>query len=460
MTGRSIALLVPILFMPLLTRLYEPEMFGAAITFVTVGIVISYLLGGCYDVAVMLPKTSRQSLEVMILALGLSGLTGLALSLTLFLTKPFWGNIIHDNYLQPWIPFIPVLSWFYIMFQGMSQYTSAKQKYIRLASANILQQISYLALALCLSFTRLNGILIGRLLGHIASGLILIFYHWKNFSHVLFTTTRKRLFVLARRYREFPAYNIMFSTTGALGRDALIIALAALNNLQVAGFIALARTLLTAPSIILNSSLGQVFYEEAKHHKTSPSQDLENIIIKIMDALALVCTPLTILIVLKGEFLFSFVFGEQWADAGRYASILIIPFYIYLYISWLGRSFVIMEKQKFLMFLQLVFDGTSILSVFILLILYPENVMIAVISWASLQSIFYMVFLTSVFKIMGFSLQKLLKPLMIAIFVGSLTAIPAIVTPHVIILIAITVVLTLAGSALAFHKLFRQNKLI
>ena len=252
----------------------------------------------------------------------------------------------------------------------------------------------------------------------------------------------------------------MFSTTGALGRDALIIALAALNNLQVAGFIALARTLLTAPSIILNSSLGQVFYEEAKHHKTSPSQDLENIIIKIMDALALVCTPLTILIVLKGEFLFSFVFGEQWADAGRYASILIIPFYIYLYISWLGRSFVIMEKQKFLMFLQLVFDGTSILSVFILLILYPENVMIAVISWASLQSIFYMVFLTSVFKIMGFSLQKLLKPLMIAIFVGSLTAIPAIVTPHVIILIAITVVLTLAGSALAFHKLFRQNKLI
>ena len=56
MTGTTAAQAIPILISPILTRLYKPEEFGAFALYMAIASVLSVVVSGRYELAVILPE--------------------------------------------------------------------------------------------------------------------------------------------------------------------------------------------------------------------------------------------------------------------------------------------------------------------------------------------------------------------------------------------------------------------
>jgi len=64
-SGTALAQAIPILVSPILTRLYTPENFGALAVFMAIVSSIAPAVCGKYEVAMVLPQSNRQGIELL-----------------------------------------------------------------------------------------------------------------------------------------------------------------------------------------------------------------------------------------------------------------------------------------------------------------------------------------------------------------------------------------------------------
>ena len=80
-TGTAAAQALPVVFSPLLTRLYSPEHFGLFALFVAFSSIFAVLSTGRYELAIILPEKHKKAMNLLSLATSLN----LVLSLLLFI---------------------------------------------------------------------------------------------------------------------------------------------------------------------------------------------------------------------------------------------------------------------------------------------------------------------------------------------------------------------------------------
>ena len=86
MTGTTIAQAMPIAISPILTRLYSPEDFGVFGLYMAIASIASVFVSGRYELAIMLPKSDDDALNIVFLSLTLSSVISavMLLLITLF----------------------------------------------------------------------------------------------------------------------------------------------------------------------------------------------------------------------------------------------------------------------------------------------------------------------------------------------------------------------------------------
>ena len=68
-TGLSIAQLIPIFITPILTQFFSPEQFGVYGLFVSIYTILGVISSGKYDMAIMLPKNKKDSINILVICL-------------------------------------------------------------------------------------------------------------------------------------------------------------------------------------------------------------------------------------------------------------------------------------------------------------------------------------------------------------------------------------------------------
>ena len=68
-TGLSIAQLIPIFITPILTQFFSPEQFGVYGLFVSIYTILGVISSGKYDMAIMLPKNKKDSINIFVICL-------------------------------------------------------------------------------------------------------------------------------------------------------------------------------------------------------------------------------------------------------------------------------------------------------------------------------------------------------------------------------------------------------
>lgn len=333
MTGTGLAQAIPIAISPILTRLFTPEDFGVFAIYVAIVSIVSIVVTGRYEMAVLLPKNDRDAFHIVALSI----LVTLAISLLfLILILVFNTNIvafIGNSKIANWLYWMPLSTMLVGIYSSISYWNIRKAQYRRLATGRIIQTASTTLVQLSAGLTKIGsiGLVIGQITGQFLATLIVAKSTSRNDRSMKDGLNKNRLIILAKKYKKFPMYLIVAQGLNTASSQAPIIFLGSIFGMVTAGHYGLIQRVMGAPMVLVASAIGEVFRQEASHAYRETGNCRKIYIATFVRLVALSIVPFGILF-FSAPFLFEFIFGESWRIAGEYTQIL-IPLYFFQFIT-------------------------------------------------------------------------------------------------------------------------------
>jgi O-antigen/teichoic acid export membrane protein len=176
----------------------------------------------------------------------------------------------------------------------------------------------------------------------------------KNDRHLLKNVSLKNIVSSAERYIRFPLYTAPTKLLLSLSTHLPFLFISGLYSTSIVGLYSLANMITFLPMTLIGQSVGDVFFGEAASIGKNNPKRIKELYGKLLKKLLLtIATPMIILI-LFGPLLFSFVFGQNWYEAGVYSRILTIYVFSYFIFHPASGIFYIFEKQNFSLFLNII----------------------------------------------------------------------------------------------------------
>ncbi|RQW26454.1 polysaccharide biosynthesis protein [Rhodobacteraceae bacterium CH30] len=345
--GAAIAQFLPLAASPLLTRLYTPAEFGVLAIYVAWLSNLAVLMTGRYDMAIVLPDDEQRAANLMGLSLWLS----LALSLLVLLAVLAGHHELSALAQAPalsdlllWLPLSLLLAG---GMQAWNSWNNRHQRYRANAGGRMALALGMTATQLGAGFAGLGalGLVLGQLVGQGAS---LVVQAWHDIRHRFGwrqDVSRPGMREVARMYSEFPRINAPHAFIGALQDTLAVTLLTLLSGSVTVGLYGLMMRVLKMPAALVGQAVAQVAYRDMAAAKNRGESLLPylNKTLAILSALAL---PPFFVIMLWGDSLFAWVFGEDWRMAGNYARAL-SPYILFHFVaSPLGMVPLVINRQR------------------------------------------------------------------------------------------------------------------
>ncbi|SMF54247.1 lipopolysaccharide biosynthesis protein [Pseudogulbenkiania subflava] len=322
--GAALAQLLPLLFAPLLTRLYSPDDFGLLAVFSAWLSNLAVIATARYDMAIVLPKDERDAERLMTLALAIN--LALLLVLTVLLLPAHGGiaRLLGAPALAPWLLVLPAGVWLAGSLQAWTNWNNRQRRYAANAQGRVAQSLGVTLAQLGAGWAGLGfaGLIAGSLAGQ---ALAL----WAQARADLATRLawlrghrRAELAEVARDYSEFPKVNTPHAFVVAFQDSLMLALLASLAGHAVVGQYALVLRVLKLPAALLGQAVSQVIFRdlaEAHAHGRAMTPLLARALAVLAGAALL---PFGLLLV-AAEPLFGWVFGAGWREAGVIAATLV-----------------------------------------------------------------------------------------------------------------------------------------
>lgn len=316
--GELVGQLLPILTYPLLARIYSPGDFGAFALFSSVCSLIAIAVTGRYELAILLPKSDRNSFQLLRLTLLLASIGGFLVFGIIQLLKI--AQIVSYSFgeMAPLVSiFVIVLGW----YQGITYWAMRCNKYAGIAAARIIQAVTTAGFSIMLGGQGFRGLVYGLVLGY---GVSLIFLGIKilHKSPPLFWPLNiKRKVALAAKYISFPQVNLPQTFLENLQGSGVFFLVGMFFGTNTLGFYSLATRAIQAPLGPLRVAFEQFYYRrfaELSHERKSLGGTIDAMIIRLL----VIASPFVLGILFFAPHLFSFFLGPTWIEAGKYAQIL------------------------------------------------------------------------------------------------------------------------------------------
>ena len=138
------------------------------------------------------------------------------------------------------------------------------------------------------------------------------------------------IIMLAKKYKDFPKFRAPQVLVNAITQSFPVLLLTSFFGPTAAGFYSISRTALSAPAVLIGQSVGDVFYPRISEAANN-GEELRPLIKKATLILALIGIIPFGTVIICGPWLFSFVFGADWKEAGEYARwIAIWTFFMFI----------------------------------------------------------------------------------------------------------------------------------
>lgn len=324
--GSIVAQGINIIFSPIISRFYSPDMFGTLGFIISATSVLTPLAMLCYSYAIILPKEDKDS----VLLIRFSIVSGVVFSLLIFvvlliLNEPL-ARIFNVSEYREYLLLIPLMLVITIIIITYDTWLIRKKIFktssIISASQSLLMNLSLLGVGFYYPIhTSLIGINLFAKAYHALASFITTRKSIKQ-TMVDGQNSRggnlKRLKLVLREYRDFPIYRTPQIVLSSLSSNLPVLMLTILSGTNATGLYDLARRVLNLPVIVVADSIGKVF-EQRVAEKAQSGQSVQTFTLKAVLLLAAVgAIPFAILFFF-GPVLFEFVFGPEWYGAGVYA---------------------------------------------------------------------------------------------------------------------------------------------
>lgn len=367
MTGTIIAQIISFLLMPILTRIYFPEDFGVYALFLSFSSVLSIIIAGSYEYAIILPKDRIEATNLLVLCIGLSGI----ISLGIFILFIFMGQELLSYIRRPdlflYLLLTPIYMWGLSINQAFYYWFNRESLFSIMSKSRLLLVISNNFLGIVIGANILGspiGLVLGNILGQIITNIYIInkFISYISINKELISINK--LILQAKRYKNFPRFSMPGNVINNISQQLPIFLMGFFYGENVVGYFSMGQRCINAPLSVLSQSIGDVFREKASKQYASNGECklLFDKLIKVLVLLSIV--PLITLLIFAPD-LFAIYFGVEWREAGIYTQILVPMYFLKVIASPLSNMSIIAEKQRIDLLFQILI--IIVLSLFIYL---------------------------------------------------------------------------------------------
>jgi glycosyltransferase involved in cell wall biosynthesis/O-antigen/teichoic acid export membrane protein len=320
--GQALALLAA----PALTRLYPADAFGLFGLFSGVVTSIGAVATLKYEQAIVLERRERGAADVMRLCLLL------ALASSLICLGVFTA-------LAAEAPAVPALRLLAVwgapavlcigLFNALGFWAMRAQAWGPLGAYQLGRSGFAVALQLAASVL-LRGpmpLVGGQVVGQGTAIVLLACSSWRRLAALRHGTRRRRLLAAARRHSGFAVYGAPQTLGHLLSVNLPSILLPLTCGAGASGLFWLAWRVLVLPNQVLVESLRSVLFRRAASLHAEGG-DLDAAMRRAAWRLALLGLPVVVVLFAAGPALFAMVFGPQWRQAGAYAAIMALPWWV------------------------------------------------------------------------------------------------------------------------------------
>ncbi len=344
MTGSAIAQALPIAASPILTRIYTPEDFGITALFLAITAVLATVVNGRYELAIGLPDTDDDAINIASLGAVIAILVSIALLVLVLLFGKTLALMGNAEGIIPWLYLIPV-SVLLTGFFNVLNYTNNRLGLFKdIATANVYKSIASTGTQMLMGWLvkGASGLIFGNLAAQLVSNLKLYRNARKHFKFQ--SISKYKMWMLAKRYKNFPKFSMWAGVFNALGHHVLTFAMPVVFSIGTLGLYNLATRVLGAPAALISSAFGQVFLREATQERRENGH-AKSTFNKTVKRLIVIGVPIFLSVYIFAEPLFGFIFGYEWREAGAYAAIMAPLLFTRFVVSTVSMMNVVFEKN-------------------------------------------------------------------------------------------------------------------
>jgi lipopolysaccharide exporter len=355
-SGTIIAQLISIFMQPVLRRLFSPESFGILSVYLSVVGMIVILCSLRYDDTIVLPKSDKESINLI----GLSILISFAFNILVFLVVLLLGSRlkaflnIPENYPSTILYLIPFGAFLLSTYQALNSWLIRKRRYVPVSINKLVRRSTEAVSQISFSFSKaLNGLIFSDVIGQVANLTTAGIQSGRNGLNLKLVSKTKLRYV-SRKYSDFPKFNLIPAFMSTCSYLLPPIFINKYYSPAIAGYFDLSKLLLSIPMALIASAISNVLLQrtsERFNNRESFLSELKPIIIII----SLLAFFEIVTILLFGPDLFRLIFRSQWTYSGEISKIMVWSFAFNLIVSSFTSIFVSMRKIKIYSVLQFVY---------------------------------------------------------------------------------------------------------
>jgi O-antigen/teichoic acid export membrane protein len=319
-SGTAISQLLGIIFIPIITRMYPPAIYGTLAVFSSLISILLVVSTMRYDLTIPIAEKDDDAEYLVILSFLILSI----LTFILFVFLAVWGTylagIFHFEFLSPYYWLFCVGLFGASSYQILTFWALRSKQYILITRTNISQSIGGSVSKIILgifsfgSSGLIGGEVIGSWVGIGSLGEKILPKIWRR----IHTLDLHLLRALAYRYRKFPTYSMPSAFVNVIALQVPTLFLSGLYGFQIVGLFSLSTSMLIKPVSFVAGSISEVYTAECADLFRQKSDKLLPLFLDTTKKLFMFGAPVVMAAAVVAPVVFPIIFGSAWKDAGMF----------------------------------------------------------------------------------------------------------------------------------------------
>lgn len=386
-SGTGLAQLIGIGTAPIMTRIYDPELYAILAVYMMITGLIGSVTTLQYQNVVVIAKDDDEAKDAIGISLFASAVISIV-SLLVFLFLSSWViSLVNFPQIYKWLWFAPIS----IFFSGWNTAFSAwaiRQKEFKVLSLNRIISavlVPVFSISLGLIFKNEVGLIVGLLVSQVIPALMLSRNFFRT-NNVWSLFHKQRFLKTAKEHVNFPRYTLPSEFINSFVNNLPVFFITRYFGDFALGNFNLTNRILGMPVQLVAASVGEVYRQRASqdYNEKGNCLDIYKKTFKTLSLLSIV--PFLILAFFGGD-LFAFVFGEKWQLAGEYCSLLAVMYFFRFVANPLSYTYFIAKKTREDFWFHIIFS--FVLAVVLFFVARTNNADYFILGFAIVYSLAY-----------------------------------------------------------------------
>jgi len=345
-SGTVLSQVLPIVFFPILSRIYSPSDYGILGLFMSISMLLMVVSNLQLNYAILIPKEDKEALKVLMTGLHLIGFFTAISLLVVLLLGGFISKLLSSPSLKNWLYLIPVT----VLFTGaniqLSAWFNRTGQFKVISTSRVATSVVTILFSLGLSFliNGPGGLVISYLVGNLISFSMLL-YSFRR-THFFYFMPIVEMKSVLHTHRNFPLYTLPTELISNFAQQLPMFIFSIYSGVQSVGWFSRSRQILGLPINYISGSISEVYKQKASEAFRNNPSALRPLFLKTFGYLFIFSIIPFLIIALLSPSLFAFFFGENWRQAGVFTQCLVLMYFFKFVISPLTFNFYLVGKQK------------------------------------------------------------------------------------------------------------------